>query len=334
MTKNINNTTVLVTGATGFIGGAICFELKQKGYYVLGIDKVYRPHIDSYIDEFICEDFISSYSIDFILNNKPDVIIHCAGTSLVGPSVVNPSEYYTNNVSKTIALLDIITQALPDTLFMFSSSASVYDTDKTLTEESPKKPISAYARSKYMVELVMDSYAKSYGLKYTCFRYFNACGAVDDIHGQPPGESHIFARLMECVQDSTSFALFGEDYKTKDGTCVRDYIHVLDIANAHVQAIEKRAEGVYNLGNGFGYSNMDCIKVVSDFYNKPIKVNVEQRRFGDTDSLIADASYFKVVTGWQPERDIKDIVVSLDKWYNSDTFRSYKNDATNHLQVR
>jgi len=323
MTPSINK-TVLVTGATGFIGGAICIELKKKGYNVLGIDRVYRPHLDSYIDEFICEDFISAYSINYVLSQKPDVIIHCAGSSLVGPSVDNPAEYYTNNVSKTIAYLDIITQNLPNTLFMFSSSASVYGTSRILNEEAPKDPISPYARSKYMVELILDSFNKSHKLNYTCFRYFNACGAVDETHGQQPGEGHIFATLMECLQDRKSFILNGQDFNTKDGTCVRDYIHVQDIASAHVKAIENNTQGVYNLGNGFGYSNMDCIKVVSDFYNEPMSVEVGPRRWGDTDSLIADASCFKAVAGWQPERDIKDIVVSLDKWYNSETFRSYK----------
>lgn len=334
MTQSINRKKVFVTGATGYIGGAICIELKKKGYYVVGLDLVHRPHLDEYFDEFIGTDFASSHATLRLLEVDPDVVIHCAGTSLVGPSINNPEEYYNNNVVKTLLFLNTIVNLQrnkPNSLFMFSSSASVYDTNKTLTEEALKNPISPYAKSKYMVEQILESYEKAYGLKSCVFRYFNACGAVDVLHGQQPEATHIFARIFESMQNKQPFVLNGSDFKTKDGSCIRDYIHVQDIANAHAAAIENNLSGVYNIGMGFGYSNMDCIKVVSDFYNVALSVETGPRREGDTDSLVADVSAIKHMIGWQAERDIKDIVVSLDRWYNSETFRGYKNGTTYHV---
>ena len=329
-----NNKKVFVTGATGYIGGAICIELKKKGYYVVGLDQVYRPHLAEYFDEFIGADFASTHATLRLLEVDPDVIIHCAGTSLVGPSIEDPAKYYHNNVTKTLLFLNNVTnwqKRKPNGLFMFSSSASVYDTDKVLTEDAPKNPISPYAKSKYMVEQILESYEKAYGLRSCVFRYFNACGAVDVIHGQQPEATHIFAKIFETMINKEPFVLNGSDFKTKDGSCIRDYIHVQDIADAHIVAIENNLQGVYNIGMGFGYSNMDCVKVVSDFYNVALSVETGPRRVGDTDSLVADVSYMKAMTGWQAERDIKDVVVSLDRWYNSETFRGYKNGTTYHV---
>lgn len=325
MTKSINK-KVLVTGATGYIGGAICIELKKRGYHVVGLDLVYKDHLNEYFDEFIGADFASSYALDRLSEMKPHAVIHCAGTSLVGPSIDDPRSYYNNNVAKTILLLDEVIRKLPDTLFMFSSSAAVYDTSSVLTESAPKNPISPYAKSKYMIEQIVDSYVNAYDMKACVFRYFNACGAVDVIHGQEPDATHIFARLVESVQNERPFILNGSDFDTNDRTCVRDYIHVEDIANAHVLAIENNLEGVYNLGLGFGYSNLDCVKVVSDYYGSVVQLETGPRREGDADSLIADVSLFKEKTGWQATRDIKDIVVSLDRWYNSETYRSCKDE--------
>jgi UDP-glucose 4-epimerase len=300
--STIKNTSKVigVTGATGFIGGAICIELKKRGYTVIGIDLVRREHLIPYMDEFINLDFSNSLSALAMC----DTIIHCAGTSLVGPSIYNPSKYYNNNVVKTFELLEWCNWH--NKHFMFSSSASIYKTsDFFLRENDPKEPLSPYARSKWMVEQIVDDFVKAYGLKSTIFRYFNACGAVEGIHGQEPDATHIFARLFE----NETFELNGTDFNTEDGTCVRDYIHVTDIAIAHIKAIEKNAYGIYNLGSGVGYSNLEIINAVG----KPYKD--VGRRPGDADTLVADNNYAKYMLGWTPLHTLNDIVADLNKWY-------------------
>jgi UDP-glucose 4-epimerase len=307
----MTNKVVGVTGACGFIGGSICIELKKRGYTVIGIDQVKRKHLMPYIDTFFHTDFdgIPSFCGPFWL--ECDTIIHCAGTSLVGPSIKTPMLYYNNNVAKTIRLLDWSVEN--NKHFMFSSSASVYKTQKRLiTEEDPLEPLSPYAKSKRMVEQVAGDFSETYGLKTTIFRYFNACGAIDSVHGQPPGESHIFPRLFEC---NDTFKLNGMDFETKDGTCIRDYIHIEDIAQAHVKAMEQKCYGIYNLGSGIGYSNLEIIKAVT----KPFKD--VGRRLGDTDCLVADNTLAKMMLGWSPTTTLPNIVESLKRWYNSENYK-------------
>jgi UDP-glucose 4-epimerase len=171
----------------------------------------------------------------------PDAIIHCAGTSLVGPSVMNPEEYYNNNFVKTKTLLDfLIANHQKNVRVIFSSSAATYG-EPIMTpcqEEDPAIPISPYGESKLMVELMMKSYATAYGLDFVAFRYFNACGADSQgRHGQAPGATHIIARVLESIRDGKTFTLYGDSYPTPDGTCIRDYIHVEDLADAHIMAM-------------------------------------------------------------------------------------------------
>ena len=327
-------TKVHITGATGYIGGAIAIELQKRGFYVTGVDRVARPHLEPYYNELIIADFSSEYATKRLIDIQPDVIIHCAASILVDESVKNPAEFYENNVSKTIGLLNNIVQFLPDSLVMFSSTGSVYEPSATLFESSFKNPVSPYSKSKYMVEQILESYNQAYDLSYCCFRYFNACGAMNDIHGQQPYASHIFAKLMQTVNYNEPFILNGSGFPTKDGTCVRDYIHVQDIVNAHVMAIMKQVTGTYNLGCGFGYSNLDCIQVVSEYYDKIIPISVGPHRAGDVATLVSDASRADTVFGWKTNHDIKDIVKSLDLWYNSPTFRHYKGQQDEQVGYR
>lgn len=303
-----------VTGATGFIGGAICIELKLRGFIVLGLDLVSRKHLMPFMDDFYQDDFcnIPNYN----MWNECDAIIHCAGTSLVGPSVKFPRKYYDNNVGKTIKLLDWCVEN--DKHFMFSSSASVYKTqNRAIIEEDDINPISPYAKSKRMVEEIVNDLNRADNLKATIFRYFNACGAIDEIHGQPPGSSHIFPVLFESKDE---FPLNGTNFNTKDGTCIRDYIHIQDIARAHIQAMELNCYGIYNLGSSHGYSNLEIIKAV----NKPYRD--VGRRFGDSDCLIADNTLAKVMLRWTPSYTLNSIVDSLKKWYSSDNYKRMCNE--------
>lgn len=306
-----------ITGASGFIGGALAIEFKKRGYHVVGIDVVRHKHLMKYFDDFFQQDFENIPNFKSAAWDCCDAIIHCAGTSLVGPSINNPINYYNNNVAKTIKLLDWCVQQKKH--FLFSSSASVYKTKNTaLTESDTLLPLTPYAKSKHMIEQVTGDYSESYKLRATIFRYFNACGAIGSNHGQQPGATHIFPRLMEAVNH---FDLYGNDFNTPDGTCVRDYIHVTDIVDAHVKAVEKSVYGVYNLGSNNGYSN----KQIIDAVGKELSISISSRRLGDTDCLIADNTYAKSMLGWVPLSTLSDIVKDLNEWYGSDNYKRLKN---------
>jgi len=317
--------TVIVTGAAGYIGGTICILLKRKGYQVIGIDKRILPdYLKPFVDTFEHCCFTHSFSLQHV-ENKPKAIIHCAGTSLVGPSVTNPEEYYDNNVAKTIQYLAHIRRHSPETKFIFSSSASVYgnpEIDIPLDEEFPTNPISPYGHSKLMVEIILDSYRSAYNLKSVSFRYFNACGAVKDgLHGQEPNATHIFARIFDALKNADHFYLNGVDYPTPDKTCIRDYIHVEDIAEAHILAIENNMQGIYNIGTEDGYSNLEvCLAVQNYLSNHTLSIVYRDRREGDPAVLVSTPLKLYNETGWVPKNSINDIVKDLNDWYSSDNY--------------
>lgn len=302
--------TIGVTGAMGYIGGSICIELKNRGYKVLGLDLNKYDYLLPFIDYFYQVDYESTPILyrDWV---NCDAIVHCAGTSLVGPSISTPHLYYSNNVAKTIGLLNWCTTN--DKHFLFSSSASVYKSKASpLMEADEKEPQSPYAKSKWMIEQVVEDYVKALNLKSTIFRYFNACGAYGRVHGQQPGATHILARLFE---NSSIFTLNGDDFPTPDGTCIRDYIHVRDIAVAHVNAIEQSVYGVYNLGSNKGYSNKQIMDTVG------VKTwQTGSRRAGDSPCLIANNKLAKIKFGWEPQYNLTDIVNELKEWYGSTTY--------------
>lgn len=325
MSQQQNIKTVIVTGAAGYIGGSICIELKKLGYRVVGVDRRHRKHLDVYYDKFIHDDFVSTWSLMEIEHN-PIAVIHCAGTSLVGPSMLNPVEYYENNVVKTFKYLDYIRRWSPNTKFIFSSSASVYGSPPTgvCLEIDQTNPISPYGQSKLMTEMMLESFSKAYDLSYVSFRYFNACGAVEGgAHGQEPDATHIFARLFESAFGRKPFTLYGSLYDTPDGTCIRDYVHVTDIAKAHIIAIENSIKGIYNIGSNRGHSNLEIFNAVENYLimeeriNHEIVMMVENPREGDPAKLIADSTKLQTHTNWKPEKTIDNIIEDLDDWYNS-----------------
>lgn len=306
---------ILVTGATGFIGGALCIEFKKLGHEVVGIDLVKRPHILPYMDEFVQGDIFNNYN----LVDGVDGVVHCAGYIKVGDSVKDPASYYFNNIIKTIFLLNKIVSE-NNVPFYFSSSASVYKTkSEHIKEDDVIMPISPYAFSKYSIERICEDYRLAYGLKYCIFRYFNACGSIGAVHGQAPGASHIFPKLFE----NNTFTLNGDDFDTEDGTCIRDYIHVRDIASAYTCAIEEDAEGIYNLGAGEGYSNKQIIDYVAD-YMEPKTVEVGPRRPGDSAILIADPTRANTMLKWSAKHGLDAVLVDLKQWYGSETFKEQK----------
>ena len=312
---------MIVTGSAGYIGGQIILQLKDAGHTVYGIDRQQpSKHLLGVCDRFLLQDFASDVALSWIIGKQPDAIVHCAGTSLVGPSINNPSEYYNNNVVKTLKLLDIVKNSLPKTRFIFSSSAAAYG-EPIMTpcqEVDPCEPVSPYGQSKLMVEQILASYNRAYGLDYVAFRYFNACGADSrGRHGQAPGATHIIARVLESIRDQKDFVLNGDDFPTVDGTCVRDYVHVEDIAGAHILALDRKIEpGVYNLGSNMGTSNRGIIESALDETQRPLNVVIGSRRVGDPAVLTASDAKFTAVVGKWRNYILDDIIQHSWAWYN------------------
>ena len=313
---------VVGTGAAGYIGGQTLLQLTDAGHDVLAIDRVPPPgHLMTVPCSWHHGDFASDLGLDAIKLFCPDAIIHCAGTSLVGPSMINPREYYNNNFVKTKTLLDfLVDNHYKKVRFVFSSSAATYG-NPVMTpcqEVDPAEPISPYGESKLMIEWMLKSYRHAYGLDYVAFRYFNACGADSLVrHGQAPGATHIIARVLESVKAGTVFTLYGTDYPTNDGTCIRDYIHVEDLANAHVLAMDPVIPSdVYNLGTNTGHSNLEVIQQASNVTKIPVTHTTGAQREGDPAVLTADASKFIAVSGWQPKYMLQDMVGHAWAWYN------------------
>ncbi len=312
---------IAVTGAAGYIGGHIALRLKDAGHAVVGIDRRPLPtHLDNGVMSFLQADFDSDIAKKYLLEVRPVAIIHCAGTSLVGPSLSTPMEYYNNNVVKTIHLLDFIMQIMPQTKVIFSSSAAVYGTPimTPCHEVDPREPISPYGESKLMVEQILASYHKAYGLDYVAFRYFNACGAdTNSRHGQEPRATHIIARILESIRDNKTFTLNGTDYSTDDGSCVRDYVHVQDIADAHISALyADTPAGVYNLGTNKGTSNLEIINAAERITGKTLQVDTGPQRPGDPATLTASADKFgRIYKDWQ-KFTLDDMISHAWAWYN------------------
>jgi UDP-glucose 4-epimerase len=317
---------IIITGGCGYIGSHIARYFKQHNSEnrVYIIDRERRDHTLKDMDGFLHTDYASKHSLLWISELEPNVIVHCAGDILVGESVADPAKYYDNNVAKTITFLNHVKDLKRPPLILFSSSASVYGNPESfpVTEAESIKPISPYGTSKAIVERLLKDYNQAYQLPSVCFRYFNACGAEPVHHdlGQAPGASHIIARVLEAHINKKSFTLNGHDYNTYDGTCIRDYIHVWDLADAHLRAINwhksnPESAAVFNLGTQHGISNHEIVDYVILNYG-PVDLIAGPRRPGDPDKLIASADYATEVLGWKPNYStINQIVDSAYKWY-------------------
>jgi len=311
---------IVVTGAAGYIGGQIALRLADAGQQVLGIDR--RPchsGLTGAFTDFVQCDFDSDQSYRKLLDVRPEAIVHCAGTSLVGPSITHPGDYYTNNVVKTLHLLDFLCNAMPRTKFIFSSSASTYGEPimNPCHEVDPCEPVSPYGDSKLMIDMILKSYHRAYGLDYVSFRYFNACGAdPQGRHGQEPGATHVIARLLEATRDEGTFKIYGVDYPTDDGTCVRDYVHVDDIARAHALSLyHKIPAGVYNLGSNSGTSVKQIVERAQAVTGKMPTIQFGAARAGDPPILTASADKFNLVAGAWRHHDLDAMIQHAWNWY-------------------
>ena len=311
---------IVVTGIAGYIGGQVALQLKDAGHTVIGIDRrPLQPHQTGLLDSFVLADFDSDTAFKKLLDVRPDAIVHCAGTSLVGPSIKNPSDYYFNNVAKTLQLINLIRQAMPKTRLIFSSSAATYGEPvmNPICEVDPTEPVSPYGQSKLMIDMMLKSYHTAYKLDYVSFRYFNACGADPRArHGQEPGATHIIARVLESIRANQEFTLYGDGYPTPDGTCIRDYVHVDDIARAHVLALDQTIpSGVYNLGSNTGTSNREIIAAAEQITGRTLTVAIGAQRAGDPPVLTASADKFTAVAGAWQQYTLDDMITHAWKWY-------------------
>ena len=312
--------TVVVTGAGGYIGGQTALMLADSGYHVVGIDKNKCPkRLRSVFDDYIEKDFVHRDTLVKLLVHEPRAIIHCAGTSLVGPSIKHPGRYFENNVVNTLTLLDQVRRSMPKTRVIFSSSAAVYG-EPIMTpchEVDPTEPISPYGDSKLMVERIMAAYHTAYKLDYVAFRYFNACGADSQTrHGQTEDATHIIARVLAAIKDDREFVLNGTDFATPDGTCVRDYVHVEDIARAHVMALDHTVDaGVYNLGSNSGTSNREIIAAAERVTGKKVQVVEGIARTGDPAMLTASADKFNRVAATWRHFELDHMIQHAWNWY-------------------
>ena len=311
---------VVVTGGGGYIGGQTVLKLLDSGHSVLAIDRVWQPdHLEHSGAKWLIGDFAGEVALGAIQTFQPEAIIHCAGTSLVGPSMMDPEEYYNNNFVKTKRLCDFLVKENIKSRLIFSSSAATYGNPimTPCQEVDPCEPISPYGESKLMTEWMLRGYQRAYGLDYVTFRYFNACGADSQgRHGQVAGATHIIAKVLEAMKNTQDFTLYGADYGTEDGTCVRDYIHVEDLATAHVIAIDPSIPSdIYNLGTNRGTSNLEVIQTAAKIIQQDIGVLRGPRREGDPAVLTADAGKFMAISGWEPRFNLTDMISHAWGWY-------------------
>jgi len=317
---DLKDLTICVTGGAGFVGSHTAKTLKAAGARVIILDRRRLPLPDTIYDQFLHDDFAEERVLDYLQGMNVDGFVHCAGTSLVGPSIKNPSEYYNNNVLKNIQFLDHLKEWKRKPFVVFSSSAATYGNPVNIPiqETDPQVPINPYGETKLIMEHLLRDYGNAYGIRSFSLRYFNACGA--DVWGSElgpeEGDTHIIPRLFT----DSPFHLFGDDYSTPDGTCVRDYIHVSDLAIAHSKAClalsDGHESGCYNLGTNKGYSNQELVEAYRKYVGD-LTVLTCPRREGDPDELVADASAFMKEFHWKPAfSDLETITKSTADWYS------------------
>lgn len=312
-------------GGAGYIGSITARELVQCGHEVLVADH-FSTHAKTKLGDIktVHADLLDPGSLNQVLVNfMPDVVMHFAAYIQMGESVRDPRKYYENNALGSRNLIEAMIRA-GVTNMVFASSAGVYGNPVhiPIPEDDPKDPENPYGETKLVIERLLKWYGKAYDFRSISIRFFNAAGAsLDGEFGEDHhNESHIIPNIIGAQLRGEEFTLFGNDYPTEDGTCVRDYIHVLDLASAFTRAAEKLADGAattaYNAGTGKGYSNKQIIEMVEKVSGKPVKVKYEPRRPGDANVLIADVTRIQKELGWTPEHsDLETIIKSAYSWH-------------------
>lgn len=314
---------LLVVGGAGYIGSHFVKAALLEGHIVTVFDNLQTGHIDA-IDpkaSFVQGDLRDEPTLQAAFErSRPDAVVHFAANSLVAESVKDPLKYFDNNVSGTIALLKTMNKHQVKQL-VFSSSAAVYGSHETMpiTEDYATVPTNPYGQTKLMMEQIMRWCEAAYGIRYVSLRYFNVAGSWGDgsIGEDHRPETHLIPIVLEVpLAKRPHVTIYGDDYLTKDGTCIRDYIHVVDLAEAHLKALaylvrEQKSE-VFNLGSQEGFSNLEILETARKTANHPIPSVIGPRRPGDPDKLVASSAKAKRLLGWSPRRSIETIV--RDAW--------------------
>lgn len=331
---------ILVTGGAGYIGSHTVHLLAQQGRKVVVLDNLVYGHEQAIIDDGV-ELVIGGVGDQPLLRSLFDkhafgAVIHFAAYAFVGESVADPLKYYRNNTAEVMSLLEVM-QEFECKSFVFSSTCATYGLPMSLpiTESNPQQPINPYGRSKLMVEWILKDCEQAWGLNSACLRYFNASGCSMDgrIGEDHDPETHLIPRvLMALIGEIAEIEVFGTDYDTPDGTCIRDYIHVEDLADAHAKALDHLAAGgdsvCCNLGTGVGVSVKQIIQAAEEVTGKCVPVRFGPRRPGDPDCLVADPSYAGQALGWEAKhRDVRDMVSSSWKWISGPRAGRYSDQA-------
>jgi UDP-glucose 4-epimerase len=314
---------LLVVGGAGYIGSVTVDQLVAADHEVTVLDTLVSGHRRAVNPEaeLVQADVRDEEHLNRLLaSHNFQAVVHYGGYIQAGESVLQPGRYFANNVGGCIALLNAMV-AYGVGRFVFSSSAAVYGEPEEvpITEDSPLRPVNPYGESKLIVERILPWYERQSGLRHVSLRYFNAAGATDERGEDHRPETHLIPTVLQVAQGQRpSLALYGRDYPTEDGTCVRDYIHVSDLAAAHLLALEmaEKASGVYNLGNGRGFSNRQVVETAREVTGSPIDVRQEERRPGDPASLVASHERAQRDLGWQPQiRELEEIIDSAWRWH-------------------
>ncbi len=317
---------VLVTGGAGYIGAHGVRQLQRAGYSTLVVDNLIYGHLDfAQKSQYLIGDLQDSEFVHAIFEEHDiGAVMHFAAYAYVGESVKEPAKYYRNNVVATLNLLDAMRKHGVKK-FIFSSTCATYGEpeEMPIPETHPQRPINPYGRSKLMVEQILRDYDAAYGIKFVSLRYFNAAGADPEggIGEDHTPETHLIPLLLDVALGRRPFiTIYGDDYPTPDGTCIRDYIHVTDLAQAHVLGLKYLEAGgeseAFNLGNGSGFSVKEVHAMAERITGKPIKAIIGERRAGDPARLIGSAEKAKHVLGWRPQlADLESIIRTAWQWH-------------------
>jgi len=314
---------ILVTGFAGYIGSVVCELLIEQGHNIIGLDNFSNGHQKAIIPGTVTYDthVNDTDQLDSIFSkHEPEAVIHLAAKSLVGESVTNPFTYYEANVVESLSLLQKMTEYGVKKI-VFSSSASVYgEPEKTpITEEQDSNPVNPYGETKRVFEEILKWYQQAHGLRYIALRYFNAAGATSQFGEHHTPETHLIPIILDvALKQDGPMRIFGSDYETPDGTCIRDYVHVIDIANAHIGALrflDNIPGGTYNIGNGIGFSNKEIYETAKQITGRDIPLEITARRDGDPAILVASNDKARAELSWIAEHsELAEIIQSAWDW--------------------